>query len=107
MALLQRARQETPAILRGRIEALSIDVTPAEAAAVQAALSNPKGLTVVDAVRFAMANGMQQVKDAALADLDTLVAGDTLTDPARYVHWLDRIRGEYADWLARVAKRKG
>jgi len=64
VALLQRARQETPAILHSRIEALSIDVTPADAAAVQAALSNLKVLTV-DAVRFAMANGMQQVKDAA------------------------------------------
>jgi hypothetical protein len=81
-------------------------VSSGDAAAVHSALPDPRILTV-DAVRFAMSNGMQQVKDAALADVDTFIAGDSAADPERYEHWLEQIRRDYADWLARVPGRKG
>ncbi len=86
--------------LRGRIDALSIEVSRATAAEVHATLLDPAVLTV-ERVEYALRTGMQQVRQLVLIDLDAF-----LNEPAHgsAAPWVSKTMAAYEEWLARAEK---
>jgi hypothetical protein len=105
LALLREAgqamRPQSPAGLRSSIAALSIIVSRAEAVEVHASLPDPQVLAV-ERVHSSMQMGMQQVKEAALADLDVIARAEPSGDAKGYELWLAKSAVDYEGWLARI-----
>jgi hypothetical protein len=86
--------------LRGRIDALTIDVSLEDAAAFRTAL--PHGdLHSVKTVQSMLRAGMQQAKDLVLADLEAFVTRPS-AETATFAQWLATHTMEYEDWVARI-----
>lgn len=95
-----RIRPQTPAEFRARVSALSLAFSNDEAANVRASLPAPEVIPI-ERVMSAMRLGMQQAKEAVLADLDTALSKPSADVPS-FSHWLTVGTIEFENWLARL-----
>jgi len=86
--------------LRGRIAALSIEVTRATTTEVHATLPD-SGILTAERVEYSLRTGMQQVRQLAMTDLDAFVS-----EPGRgsAALWVSKTMAAYEEWLARAEK---
>jgi hypothetical protein len=103
---LLRAASADPAAhsasdLRDSVTSLSIAITDDEARATAEAIPGPVRLPA-DKVRFTMAIGMQNVRNAVLNDAGELLKGAPSPAPAEYAAWLTRILSKYDGWRRRI-----
>lgn len=93
-------RPQSPVEFRAKVTALTLAFSNDDAVNVRASLPAPEVIPI-ERVVSAMRLGMQQAKEAVLADLDAALSKPSADVPS-FGHWLASGTMEYENWLTRL-----